>query len=384
MRFHLGLPAALSLAAACLFLPGPASAVPAPGTTRAPGPATVRAVSHRVPTPGTGSELLSVACTSARRCWAAGDYQNTNTDTTRHQLLRWNGQRWRLVTLPRLHRQSSLTSVSCASARNCLAVGAVLDRSGNSARAEVLRWNGTNWSVAPGPAGFDSLTAVACTPTGDCWAVGSQNGPGAAVRWNGHGWGAPVTFSAFKAPAAITCVTDSDCWLAGDYVKPNSINLGNLVMHWNGRAWSGARVPQPTSGNQLAAITCTSPGDCWAAGSDTTPAGRSRNEALHWNGRRWALAVTLKGLRVNSELLGISCHARQDCWAAGDDEGGTEAMHWNGYRWALVPTPYRDRTGFLLAIDCLARTDCLAVGFHGLPPTVNLALHWDGSDWAKT
>ena len=63
------------------------------------------------------------------------------------------------------------------------------------------------------------------------------------------------------------------------------------MLHWNGRKWIKATVPNPagiTSNhfNDVVGLSCVSPGNCWAAGSygDTS---RSLNEVLHWNGRKW-------------------------------------------------------------------------------------------------
>ena len=370
MRPSWGLAAALSLAvSACLVQPGLAAASPA----RTQG----------VPTPGYGSELSAVGCGSAGQCWAVGNYV-TKTQAPQNEILRWTGHGWQLATVPLSRGQSGLSAISCPAAVTCLAVGSTANVRGKAARAEVLRWDGTRWLVASAPAGVASLDALACTAPDNCWALDSNDSQ--FIHWNGQSWAKPVPFSYFDAPNAITCLSATDCWAAGFYVKPNGLNLYNLVMHWNGQAWSPVRVPQPPGGaNQLHAVTCVSQSDCWAAGSDeagTSP--RIRNEALHWNGTRWSVVPTPKGPLVNSELLGIECATRSRCWAVGDDEGGTQALHWNGQHWSLVPAPDPGGAGFLFDVACLGHTDCLAVGFSHIPPTQNLAVHWNGRKWKAT
>ncbi len=71
------------------------------------------------------------------------------------------------------------------------------------------------------------------------------------------------------------------------------------MLHWNGRSWSKATVPNPnvnTAGvdNELAAGTCSSTRNCWAVGQQDifSSVGRKKNEALHWNGKHWSLVST--------------------------------------------------------------------------------------------
>jgi hypothetical protein len=267
--------------------------------------------------------------------------------------------------------------VSCQSARDCLAVG--YDKTG----AEVLHWNGTAWSVASAPAGVPGLQALSCAPSGGCWAVDTESGQ--AVAWNGRQWGTPVQFSEYDSVNSLSCVSATDCWADGFYVKPNGIDLYNLVMYWDGRTWSQVTVPQPPNGsNQLNAVSCLSATSCWAGGSDATPAGHTRNELLRWAGHGWAEAPAPAGPRITSEVLGLQCRTRGDCWAVGDDEAGTQALHWGGHRWALTRTPDPGGAGFLFSVGCLRATDCLAVGFSHIPPVMNLALHWNGKTWATS
>lgn len=333
-----------------------------------------------VPGLGYTSLLAGVTCGPSGHCWAVGSYQ-TRFGASRNEVFSWAGSGWARASVPEPGGQSGLNAVSCPSAGNCLAAGFTANAHGQDGRAEVLRWNGTTWSLESVPAGLAGLQALSCVPSGGCWALSTSTSR--AARWNGHRWGRPVQFSAFEALNSISCVSATDCWLAGFYVKPNQINLYNLVMHWNGQAWSKVTVPQPPGGgNQLNAISCASATSCWAGGSDTTTAGRERNELLRWDGSSWAQVPAPAGPFVNSEVLGLHCRVPGDCWAVGDDEGGPEALHWRGGRWTLVPTPDPGGAGFLDGVRCPLATDCLAVGFSHLPPVRNLALHWNGGRWA--
>jgi hypothetical protein len=331
-----------------------------------------------VPAPGNTSQLNGVTCDPAGHCWAVGSYQHGGS---RNEVFGWNGHGWVRASVPEPGRQSGLSAISCPSAGNCLAVGFTSGARGHHGGAEVLHWNGTTWSVATAPARIAGLAALSCAPSGRCWALSTSTNR--VVPWNGQQWGAPVTFSAFDGLSGLSCLSATNCWAAGFYVKPNQINLYNLVMHWNGQTWSQVKVPQPPNGgNQLNAISCTSASSCWAGGSDDTPAGRGRNELLRWDGTSWAQVPVPAGPFVNSEVLGLQCRVPGDCWAVGDDEGGTEALHWAGRKWALTPTPDPGGAGFVFSVRCPLADDCLAVGFSHLPPVLNLALHWNGKQWA--
>ena len=360
----------IALAAAvgvCLLLPG-TSALAGAWQQRAP----------QVPTPGNNSQLSAVGCDPASHCWAAGEH-GTRSGATFSEVLRWTGGRWVTASIPDPHRQSSLSAISCPAPHRCLAVGWTKPR-GKAIRAGALRWNGTRWSVTSAPAGVGSLAALSCTAPRACWALDAQDG--LAVHWNGHRWGRLARFPGTVDPNAIACPTAADCWVVGLYVRPHNDSLYNLIMHWNGRTWRGVRVPQPGNTNVLNAVTCVSKANCWAAGSNDTRASvRIRNEVLHWNGRRWSRVPTPKGPRVNSELLGISCLTKASCWAVGDDGATTEALHWNGHNWSLAGTPDPGGAGFLFGVRCPSRADCLAVGYSHLPPSQNLALHWNGTKW---
>ena len=87
----------------------------------------------------------------------------------------------------------SLDGVSCVSASSCEAVG---NYSSNSLGQTLIEsWNGTVWSVVPGPS-----PSVACL-------------------------------------YGVTCVSARSCKATGEYVN-NSGVVRTLVESWNGSAWS--------------------------------------------------------------------------------------------------------------------------------------------------
>jgi hypothetical protein len=86
-----------------------------------------------------------------------------------------------------------LYGVSCASARSCKAVG---DYASSTIRRRALveSWNGTAWSVEPGPSpSVAYLYGVSCASARSCKAVGEHASSGGVIRslvesWNGTAW----------------------------------------------------------------------------------------------------------------------------------------------------------------------------------------------------
>jgi hypothetical protein len=263
--------------------------------------------------------LADVTCTSARSCWAAGDYGHPDgqSDVQLNLVLHWNGRRWSQTRVPNPGRVgpsdlSVLSAVGCTSAKACWGTGtygSVAEGSYNLSN-EVLRWNGRTWRTisVPSPGTPDNgrveseLNALSCASARSCWAVGSASGPAGsgdeALHWNGSTWRtAPVPEPAFGSAASddlagVSCISGTDCWTVGDSGIGGALNA---ILHWTGQKWSPVAVPQPAgtafgSSNFLATDFCVSAGDCWAVG-ETAKRGESEvNQILHWTGTKWAVA----------------------------------------------------------------------------------------------
>jgi hypothetical protein len=310
-----------------------------------------------IPQPGgrLGAQLQSVRCTSSSNCWAVGVERRLS------EALHWDGQQWTLVSTPSPGTVLTvLESVACTSAGNCWAVGTASNgtvEDPTPARTVALHWNGSVWSVVPTP----SPGGTAAGDSSDLFGV--------------------------------TCVSPADCWAVGSY-SSGSHNR-NLVLLWNGHAWSAATTPDPLASSVLSSVRCTSSASCWAVGSANS-GNPSSNEALHWNGDTWSLASTPDPRTGNASLSGAGCISSADCWAVGGYGGFNGiarfnlALRWNGQSWAHVLTPdpagsHSTDGNALAAVTCLSAAYCWAVGSYSGPSgqALDQVLHWGGTQWSQ-
>lgn len=186
---------------------------------------------RRVPVPPFIETLTSVSCTSSI-CMAVGHGAASGSSIS---VMERRG-RWRRVPLPSL--DGGLSSVSCATAGYCMAVGLW----GSRAQPSAIIWNGSAWRVLPttGLTPQGGFFAVSCPEVNECIAVGT----GMTSR-------RPEIFS------PLVWRWDGGVWT----------NLGrSLVLRDRPRGGisSGA-------GSYLITISCVDPVHCVAAGSSYSP-----------------------------------------------------------------------------------------------------------------
>jgi hypothetical protein len=133
--------------------------------------------------PGTGyrSVLLSVACNKPTDCLAVGDYSPTGDPykPDYRNFVEASGETgWSVVEspFPDKTNQSQLESISCATARTCLAVG-VASGVPQVAQGLVESWDGVSWAIVPTPARGQTYNGVSCPSTASCMVVGDAATP---------------------------------------------------------------------------------------------------------------------------------------------------------------------------------------------------------------
>jgi hypothetical protein len=252
-----------------------------------------------------------VSCISADVCIAVGQYY---PDSSSYVTLaeRWNGTRWTIQTTPhpidRLTgdpRLGSLSTVSCASASYCIAVG-----NNNSSSPLTERWDGKHWAILPTPpappasksenAEGAGLHGVSCLSATECTAVGSYSfdrisdakqsiGRTLAEDWNGKRWTIQPTPSPSGAAVsvlnAVSCVSASACTAVGR--SGRGLTAGTLAERWNGRRWTIQATPNASEAlyRELDAVSCNLTSVCTAVCSSASAA-ESLTLAERWNAKR--------------------------------------------------------------------------------------------------
>ena len=295
----------------------------------------------------------------------------------------------------------NLASISCPEASMCWATGYVLSRKRSIGIIDQLR----NGIWIPATTSTLNLSGIDCLSTTSCWAVGStgtneSEGP-AALHFNGRSW----TRISVPEPmgtridylSAVTCTSTSSCWAVGGLDGASPLGRA-LVEHWNGASWSVVASPGPSGDSLLNAVSCTSVRSCWAVGiaNDFGSASSIRSLIEHWDGRSWSPA---KGPLVPYGLFGVSCRWKTACFAIGmkilqfsggswraasitHSSGGAvdcsapnncwettggQTMNWNGTSWMTVGGPSVPTSQFLSldAMNCVAGGPCIFVGSMG-------------------
>jgi hypothetical protein len=260
------------------------------------------------------------------------------------------------------------------------------------------------WYVAtvPGTGADDVLLGSTCANALQCWAVGvsiqniNTNSTFAPIveSWNGAAWTLepepPLPAGQGGGLFDVSCVSGSDCWAVGTVLNESGGGGGSpmaaLTEHWDGGAWSIVASPSPTgagvTGAILQSVSCISSAECLAVGYSTGSTGTNLNDLIEqWNGASWTIVPGGVTGQPYDELTAVQCLAASDCWAVGDagpapqnpnflpifpaavgDQGLTE--HWDGAAWSVVPSPAQPAPagGYLTGLACTGADACWASG----------------------
>jgi hypothetical protein len=321
-----------------------------------------------LPSPTTSSN--EVSCVDRDFCVSVGSTTYFDSEqgrtVTAPTIETWDGRRWVGSTPPNptSSLDASLSGVSCASRRFCVAVGSSLVAAGQVTL--IVTWNGHTWSATPvtNPGRISQLFKVSCTSAKNCMAVGYWVGAmcclSLADSWNGTIWSyvpSPELNYPFGQALflAVGCISRDSCTATGTSTK-----YGTLTEWWDGSSWS--IVPSPSIGTPTRTSTvCFSTVNCFAVGSSGT------GEALieSWNGSGWS-AVPSPSF-PQSSLNDISCLSVRSCTAVGsyikDSKEFTLIEIWNGRFWSVSRTRNVPESDGLGNVSCVPATGvCTAVG----------------------
>lgn len=306
--------------------------------------------------------LQSVSCGAPGDCAAAGTYLDTSGATQGLLVSRtagvWGtGIKADLPPGAAADPKVALTSVSCASAGSCVAVGSFTDDAGK-AHALLLSRSGGVWvpgTVPALPAGASpdqlaQLTSVSCPAAGACTAVGMYLDPVAGLRgfsvsqlsgvWGmaiaaSRPAGAPALENVFLGSAgcyslgncrAVSCPEPGACAAVGNF-NDGAVEHPFLVSGTAGALTAATEATLPTggsltSGTGPATVSCGSPGNCASVGSFRDGANRMQGVLLSQSAGTWAPGITATlptaaGSDPLVQLPSVSCVAGGACTAVG-------------------------------------------------------------------
>jgi hypothetical protein len=228
----------------------------------------------------------------------------------------------------------------------------------------INQWNGTQWSVFPGPtfASGDqpNIKAMASTSATDIWAIGdllSDNGQLLSFlfeHYDGTSWTASTIISGDAFLFGASADATNDAWSVG-FNGPENDSSRTLAMHFDGSSWRTANTPSVGSGaNQLNGVLALAPNDVWAVGFSTPVPPPTQAATLtlieHFDGTSWTVVpspnVGPKSIYQSNRLFGLTANSPTDIWAFGSffasDGSGhqmTLLLHWDGTKWAIAPCP---------------------------------------------
>ncbi|MGA2735850.1 MAG: hypothetical protein ABSG65_00185 [Bryobacteraceae bacterium] len=243
----------------------------------------------------------------------------------------------------------------------------------NSSTQPVIdRWDGSQWSIFPGPSfasgDTPSLTAMTAVSANDIWAVGSLLTDGGNLlnflfeHWDGTSWAATSILTDDAFLLAVSADSANDVWAVG-FQGPENDTSQTLVMHFDGTKWNKVASPSVGMGaSQLNAVLALAPNDVWAVGFSTPVAPPKEAATLtlteHWDGTSWTVVkspnVGPNSVFQSNVLYGMTAASPTDIWAFGSSflangsgNQRTLLMNWNGAAWSMAASPNPNKGAFL-------------------------------------
>ncbi len=382
--------------------PWAAIATPAPFF---PAPIELTPPANAVTVPFSFLYLVSVSCTSAGNCVAAGTYLDPNESIQGMIITETNGV-WDQgveAILPAnaapdtgpFSQIAELELVTCPSAGNCVAAGNYTDTSGNQ-QAMIITETGGVWTrgteLSPPPnAGAPStaslfLSDITCTSVGNCTAVG-----GYYDNNNNN--------DAFGNPRALVISETNGVWGQGvDIILPDNASSNPL------KGLGGTQQAAIVSMNE---VSCFHLGNCVAAGQYTDTSYNSQVMITTETGGVWSPAIELT-LPANASTVPASqaailtelvCFHPGDCTATGlytDINGNFQPLVFNQTHgvWgtgvelsvpANAATAPGTQAGSPYGLKCTSRGNCITFGtYYDLDGnTLPLVITETGGVWAQ-
>ena len=300
------------------------------------------------------NELQAASASSPTDIWAVGQ-----------SAIHFDGTKWTAFRLPMINGDNTSFLGGVVDISPTLAwVGGTVGIGEGSPGQVIEQWNGTAWSIFPGPkfaAGDQpSIKAMTATSSDDVWAIGSLLGDDEELlfylfeHWNGTAWTATTLLSGDAFLFGASADATNDVWAVG-FNGPENDNSRALALHYDGTSWKVAKTPSVGSGaNQLNGVLALAPNDVWAVGFSTPEPPPTEDATLtlieHFDGTSWTVVpspnIGPKSIYQSNRLFGLTASSPTDIWAfgsyfaaSGSENQMTLLLHWDGTTWTIAPSP---------------------------------------------
>jgi cytochrome c551/c552 len=273
-------------------------------------------------TTGGGAQLVALSCTSAGSCGAAGFY-TTTTATQAFVASQVNGTWGKAEPIPGLAalnqgRNAAAASLSCTSAGACGAAGMYTDSAGRELAFAASQVHGVWGKARPIPGAtapryqMAEPLSVSCASAGNCATGGQFGGPTAAqafVASQIHGiWdqaeqvpgSGALNTGHLAQVSTVSCGAVGNCGAGGYYTGSAGAEQAFVASQVNGTWGKAGPIPGLAALNtghtaQLTSVSCTSAGNCSAAGMYTGSAGIQQAFVASQVNGTWGKAEEIHG-----------------------------------------------------------------------------------------
>jgi hypothetical protein len=396
-------PLAVPGAAGAWAVPAARGAVPSAGSWR-----------RAIEVPGLGAlnkgdaEVTSVSCGAAGNCAAGGYYTDRHHHSRGFVASERHGRWGKAIKVPgpgALYTAGG-AGVSCGSAGNCAAGGYYRDRHGRDQGFVIVERHG-RWGKAievPGPGALNKgggagVSSVSCASAGNCAAVGLYTDRRGHLqmfaasqrhgRWGKAtevpGLGAVNTGGNFDGSAFVSeasCASARNCAAGGDYTDQAGSTQGFVASERDGRWGKVIEVPglgtlNKGGGGGADSVSCGAAGSCAAVGDYTDGGDNGQGFVAVERHGRWGKAINVPGLRAlnygfSAEVDSVSCASAGNCAAVGayaePYSSGFVVSEKNGVWGKAIDVPglaaLNGRIGGANSVSCASPGNCAAGGFY--------------------
>ena len=308
---------------------------------------------HVIPSPNAvtdGNDLYAVTAISPTDAWAGGYYVTGGVDQPLFE--HWNGTTWTVVPGPN-PGYSFIYSMTAIATNDVWAVGAVFDTTHSVYFNLSEHWDGTAWSIVGVPDnGYvnNFLYGVSATSSINIVTVGAYNKMPSVRKtqvgiWNtGGSWllgPGPDKGTGTNVLTGVAMITPINAWAVGIYSVGTIPQT--LAEHYNGTKWKVVATPDVNSNNNLLnAVSAVSAKDVWAVG-DYYNGSVFQTLAENYNGTSWSIVSSPSMGTESTAVFASTVVSKTDVWAGGEGYGSTFgapfSMNWNGTAWSAVTTP---------------------------------------------